>query len=79
MAKRHIISIRATVPGMDDGIRAFIRKVIRTALESEGVAFPCEISVLLTSDNGIREINREQRANRRFELSYVRPLPRRTA
>ena len=61
MAKRHIISIRATVPGMDDGIRAFIRKVIRTALESEGVAFPCEISVLLTSDNGIREINREQR------------------
>ena len=61
MAKRHLISIRATVPGMDEGIRAFIKKTIRVALESEGVKFPCEISVLLTSDNGIQEINREQR------------------
>ena len=61
MAKRHSISVRATIPGMDDGIRAFIKKTIRVALESEGVKFPCEISVLLTSDNGIQEINREQR------------------
>ena len=61
MAKRHLISVRATVPGMDDGIRAFIRKVIRTALAAEGVTFPCEISVLLTSDSGIQDINREQR------------------
>ena len=61
MAKRHLISIRATVPGMDEGIRAFVKKTIRVALESEGVDFPCEISVLLTSDNGIQEINREQR------------------
>ena len=61
MAKRHLISIRAAVPGMDEGIRAFIRKTIRVALEAENVNFPCEINVLLTSDNGIREINREQR------------------
>ena len=61
MAKRHLISVRATIPGMDEGIRAFIRKVIRTALAAEGVTFPCEISVLLTSDNGIQDINREQR------------------
>ena len=61
MAKRHLISIRATVPGMDEGIRAFIKKTIRVALEAEGATFPCEISVLLTSDNGIQEINREQR------------------
>ena len=61
MTKRHLISIRATVPGMDEGIRAFVKKTIRVALESEGVRFPCEISVLLTSDEGIREINREQR------------------
>ncbi|MBR3569649.1 MAG: rRNA maturation RNase YbeY [Oscillibacter sp.] len=61
MAKCHLISVRATIPGMDDGIRAFIRKTIRTALEAEGVTFPCEVNVLLTSDNGIQEINREQR------------------
>ena len=61
MAKRNQISVRAEIPGMDEGIRAFIRKTIRVALESEGVKFPCEISVLLTSDNGIQEINREQR------------------
>ena len=61
MAKRNRISVRATIPGMDDGIRAFIRKTVRVALEAENVKFPCEISVLLTSDNGIQEINREQR------------------
>lgn len=61
MAKRHLISVRATVPGMDEGIRAFIRKVIRTALAAEGVTFRCEVDVLLTSDNGIHEINLEQR------------------
>ncbi len=61
MAKRHLISVRATVPGMDEGIRAFIRRVIRTALAAEGVTFRCEVDVLLTSDNGIHEINREQR------------------
>lgn len=61
MAKRHLISIRATIPGMDEGIRAFIKKTIRVALEAEGVTFPCEVNVLLTSDEGIWEINREQR------------------
>ena len=61
MAKRHLISVRATVPGMDEGIRAFIRRVIRTALAAEGVTFRCEVDVLLTSDNGIHEINLEQR------------------
>ena len=61
MAKRHLISIRATVPGMDEGIRAFIKKTIRVALEAENIKFPCEVNVLLTSDDGIREINREQR------------------
>lgn len=61
MSKRHLISIRATIPGIDDGLRAFIRRVIRTALAAEGVDFPCEISVLVTNDAKIQEINREQR------------------
>ena len=61
MARRHLISVRATIPGMDEGTRAFIRKVIRTALAAEGVTFRCEVDVLLTSDDGIHEINLEQR------------------
>ena len=61
MAKRHYIPITADVPGVSDGRRAFLRKVIRTALAAEGVDFPCEIDVLLTDDPGIRAINREMR------------------
>ena len=61
MAKRHMITIRATVPGIDEGLRAFLKKTIRTALTAENVTFPCEVDVLLTSDQGIRDINREQR------------------
>ena len=61
MGKRHDIPIEATVPGVDEGTRAFIRKVIRTALAAEGMERPCEVDVLVTSDEGIREINRGQR------------------
>ena len=59
--KRHYIPITADVPGVNEGQRAFLRKVIRTALAAEGVDFPCEVDVCLTSDHGIHEINREMR------------------
>jgi len=42
-------------------IFALIRKVIRAALLAQGVESPCEINVLITNDEGMREINREQR------------------
>ena len=61
MAKRHYIPITADIPGINDGLRAFIRRVIRTALECEGVTLPCEIDVFVTSDRGIHAINLEQR------------------
>lgn len=61
MAKRHYIPITADVPGINEGLRAFIRKVIRTALVAEGMEFPCEIDVRITNDSGIHEINREMR------------------
>ncbi len=61
MAKRHYIPITADVPGVNEGQRAFIRKVIRTALAAEGVDFPCEVDVRVTSDAGIHEINLETR------------------
>ena len=34
--KRHFIPITAAVPGVSDSRKAFIRRVIRTALAAEG-------------------------------------------
>lgn len=56
----HQILIDAEVPapqGLEDGLR----RVITAALAAEGVALPCEISVLLTDDAGIRQINADMR------------------
>ena len=61
MAKRHYIPITSDVPGVSDSKCAFIRKVIRTALAAEGVDFPCEVDVLVTSDAGIHQINLDMR------------------
>ena len=61
MAKRHYIPVTADVPGVNEGQRAFIRKVIRTALAAEGVDFPCEVDVLLTNDEAIHQINLDMR------------------
>ena len=61
MRKTHYIPVEADVPGINDGLRAFIRKVIRTALEAEGVTLPCEVDVLVTGDSGIHELNLAQR------------------
>ena len=40
---------------------ALIKRAVRMALKSEEVDFPCRINVLLTDDEEIREINRENR------------------
>ena len=40
---------------------ALLDRVISATLEAEGVALPCEISVLLTDDAGIRQINADMR------------------
>ena len=61
MAKRHYIPVTADVPGISESMRAFIRKVIRTALAAQGVDFPCEVDVRVTSDAGIRQINLDMR------------------
>lgn len=42
-------------------IEALLQEVISTALWCEGVEVQCEINVLLTDDEGIHEINLEQR------------------
>lgn len=59
--KRHYIPVTASVPGVSDGQKALIRKVIRAALAAEGVDFPCEVDVLVTNDAEIHRLNRELR------------------
>ena len=61
MRKTHDIPVEADIPGISDGLRAFIRRVVRTALASEGVTLPCEVDVFVTNDRGIHAINLEQR------------------
>ncbi len=61
MAKRNYIPITADVPGVSDSQRAFLRKVIRTALAAEGMDLPCEVDVLFTDDETIHQINLDMR------------------
>lgn len=58
---KHKIIISADVPGVGDSLRSFLRRVIRTALDEEGVEAPCEINVLVTGDGGIHQINSDMR------------------
>lgn len=58
----HDIIISSDVEGIDSPERIdHIRRCIQGALDMEGVKVPCEISVLLTDNEGIREINRDLR------------------
>ncbi len=61
MAKRHYIPVTADVPGVNDSMKALIRRAIRTALTAERVDFPCEIDVSVTGDEGIHQINLDMR------------------
>jgi probable rRNA maturation factor len=42
-------------------LRAAIRAAVRATLNSEGFCDPAEVSVILTDNEGIRELNREYR------------------
>ena len=44
-----------------EGLEEQLERVISAALDAEGVELPCEINVLITDDEGIRQINLEQR------------------
>ena len=59
---KHKIIIRRDKRGLGHlGCARLIRKAAAMALEAEGILSPCEISVVLTDNEGIREINREFR------------------
>lgn len=40
---------------------ALLERTVAAVLEAEGVATPCEVDVLITDDEGIHQINLEQR------------------
>ena len=46
---------------VDAALRALIRKAVKFALLYEDFSRDCEVSVLLTDNEGIRELNREHR------------------
>ena len=56
-----------------------LKNCIETALTEEGVDVPCEVDVLITDDEGIHQINLEQREVDRptdvlsFPMFYFRP------
>ena len=60
-AKRHYIPVTADVPGVSEGTKTFLRKVIRAALAAQEVDVPCEVDVSITDDEGIRQINADMR------------------
>lgn len=56
----HEILFDAEVP-VPEGLEAHLTSVISKTLELQGIEYPCEISILLTDDAGIHEINLDQR------------------
>ncbi len=59
---KHQISVHSDIAHINTpALTARIKRCIRGALEQEGVTVPCEINVLLTDNQGIREINRDLR------------------
>lgn len=58
---KHQIIMEADAAEDTAGVETLLERVIPAALEAEGVDVGCEINVLLTDDEGIRDINREMR------------------
>ena len=56
----HEILIETEADGAE-GYAALLRLVIPAARDARGVVVPCEVDVLFTGDEGIRQINLEQR------------------
>lgn len=59
---KHKISVTGARSGINSpALAAMLRRTVKTALAAEDMELPCEINILLTDDEGIREVNREMR------------------
>ena len=61
MSTEHSIIIESELEEDTGTWETLLSRVIPAALEAEGVTVPCEVDVLLTDDEGIHQINLEQR------------------
>ena len=61
MSTEHSIIIDSELEEDTGAWETLLSRVIPAALEAEGVTVPCEVDVLLTDDEGIHQINLEQR------------------
>ena len=58
----HKISVTGEKKGINNPkLAAMLRRTVKAALAAEGVACDCEINILLTDDEGIREVNWDMR------------------
>ena len=58
----HKISVTGEKKGINNPkLAAMLRRTVKAALSAEGVACDCEVNILLTDDEGIREVNRDMR------------------
>lgn len=59
---KHKIYICSEKPGLKNFFTAgLIRRAVNAALSAEGILAPCLVSVMLTDDEGIRELNKRFR------------------
>ena len=61
VSTEHSIIIDSELEEDTGAWETLLSRVIPAALEAEGVTVPCEVDVLLTDDEGIHQINLEQR------------------
>ena len=58
----HKISVTGEKKGINNPrLAAMLRRTVKVALTAEGMESDCEINILLTDDEGIREVNRDMR------------------
>ena len=59
---KHEIMISRQIPNLGHNeSAAFIKKAVNMALNAEKIEVPCAVSVMLTDENGIREMNKNFR------------------
>ncbi len=59
---KHQITVHSEIPRVNTpALTAQIKRCIRGALAAEQIPVPCEINVLLTNNEGIRQLNRNLR------------------
>jgi len=59
---KHKVYVKRQRQGLgEQGITSLCRRAIKATLQEEGIAVPVQISVLVSDDRGIAEINQEHR------------------